>query len=150
MAGLLLMVISIAWFTWAYDDWRNDLYILTPSRIIDIEKKPIYLKEERREAPLSQVQTVQTEMKGILAHIFNYGDVVIKTAAAGGDLTFVFVPHPREIAQAIRHQLDEYRRRQDEQEHLRRQAQLAESLEVYDELLRSRFSSRTWGREDVE
>ncbi len=150
VAAALVAVIGFMWLLWGYDDWRNDLYILTPDRLIDIQRKPLYMREERREAPLSQVQNVQTEMVGILAHIFNYGRVVIKTAAADGDLKFYFVPHPREIAQTIQRQLGEYRRRQEEREHLQRQAQLAETLEVYDELLRSRLSSRLWKREDLD
>ncbi len=150
IAAILLMLAAFVWLLWSYDDWRNDLYILTPDRLIDIERKPFYLHEERREAPLSQVQNVQTEMRGIIAHIFNYGEVVIKTAAEGGDLKFYFVPHPREIAQTIQRQLNEYRRRQEEREHLQRQAQLAETLEIYDELLRSRLTSRWWQREDMD
>ncbi len=147
----VIWLFSLGWLVWRYDDWRNDLYVLTPDRLIDLEKRPFFLEEERREAPLSQVQNVRLQMKGLIAHIFNFGDVLIQTAAAGGDITFDKVPDPRSVVREISHYLDEFRRKQEEREYEQRQAMVAEGLEVYDELIRSRLprSGRQWRREDM-
>ena len=94
-------LVSIAWMLWEYDDWRNDLYILTPRELIDVTRRPLFSREERRVAPLAQVQTVQVRVDGPVAHLLNYGDIIIKTAASRGDLFFPFVPNPKTIVLAI-------------------------------------------------
>ncbi len=149
-AYIVLVLGAFAWLLWEYDDWRNDLYVLMEDRLIDMEKKPFFFQEERRVAPLAQVQTVQLRMRGILSQIFNFGDVIIKTAAAGGDLTFEFVPNPRGVAREIQRYLEEFRRKQEEREYERQQAVIAESLEIYNELT---YGQRlrpgpTWQRQD--
>lgn len=144
-------IAGLGWLIWRYDDWRNDLYILTPDRIIDIEMKPLFLAEERREAPLNRVQSVRMDRRGIVQNILNYGNVIIQTAAAEGDLTFEQVVNPARVVRAINRYLEEYRRREEEKEYERQQAMIAESLEVYDEIIRGRLprSGRRWRREDL-
>ncbi len=151
LAAVVLGAGGLIWLVWRYDDWRNDIYILTPDRIIDLEMRPFFLAEERREAPLSQVQTVRMDRRGLLQNLLNYGDVVIQTAAAGGDLTFERVVNPAHVVREINRYLEEFRRRQEEAEYERQQALIAESLEVYDELIRGRLPrlGRRWRREDL-
>jgi len=45
--GIFLFVGAFFWLTWQYEDWRNDLYILTPTQIIDIERTPFLFRESR-------------------------------------------------------------------------------------------------------
>ncbi len=135
---------ALGWFIWQYDDWRNDMYILSPERLIDIEKKPFFFQEERRQAPLGQVQTVQLQMRGIVSQLLNYGDVVIKTAAAEGDLTFEFIPNPREAVREIQRALEDFRRKQEQREYERQQGMMAEGLEIYHELRRRYPGMRRW------
>ena len=150
MAFLVALLVVAGWFVWQYDEWRNDLYVLTETHIIDIEKTPFFFREERRIAPLNQVQTVQFVKGNIIAQMFNYGNVVIKTAAAGGDLTFDFVPDPRGVAREIQRYVEEFRRRQEEQELEREQRIVADGLEIYDELTgwRRPPGERGWSRTD--
>lgn len=149
-ASTVLALAALGWLLWEYDDWRNDLYVLTEDRLIDMEKRPFFFQEERRVAPLVQVQTVQLRMRGIFSQIFNFGDVIIKTAAAGGDLTFEFVANPREVAREIQRHLEEFRRKQEEREYERQQAVVAESLEIYNELTYGQKlrPGRRWERTD--
>lgn len=152
IVSLLFLLLDLGWLIWRYDDWRNDLYVLTPNKLIDLERRPFFLQEERREAPLDRVQNVRLDMHGLLAQLFNYGNVVIQTAAAGGDITFHFVPAPRYVAREISRYLEEFRRRREEEEYMRQQAQFAQNIEVYDELVRGRIPrtrSRRWMRDDL-
>ncbi len=148
LAWLVLFLATLGWFIWQYDDWRNDMYVLLTDRLQDIEKKPFFFQEERREAPLSQVQTVQLRMRGIISQLFNYGDIVIKTAAAGGDLTFDFVPNPREVVREIQRALEEFRRQQEQREYERQQGMMAEGFEIYHELRRRYPRERRWERRE--
>lgn len=151
VALLFLDLLAFFWTVWQYDDWRNDLYILTNDRLIDVRKRPLFLQEERREAPLDRVQNVRLEIAGLLANLFNYGNVVVQTAAAEGDISFNMVPDPRRVNQEISRRVEAYRQMLEEAVHEHRQALIAESLEIYDELVHGRHPRRQrhWRREDL-
>ena len=83
----ILTLVMMGWFWWEATDWSNDLYIVTRDRIIDVEKHPLKLSEERREASLGMIQNVSLRMPSIFANLFQYGDVLVQTAGAG-EFTF--------------------------------------------------------------
>ncbi len=151
LALSLFFFFSVALLVWRYDDWRNDLYILMPDRIIDLEKKPFFMEEERREATLDRVQDTRVERKGPFAYIFNYGTVIVQTAAQEGELRFRYVADPLGVARHIAEAREAYQRRRERQEMERQQALFAESIEVYDELVRGRLPRirREWRRDDL-
>lgn len=123
--ALVLLLVLI----YRYEDWRNDIYVLTPDRIIDIEKKPFLFGEERREASLGMVQDVKYEIPGFFANLLNTGTVIIQTAASEGSFTFDWVHNPRQVQHEIFSNLEAYRERQREEE---RQARLEEIRQVLD------------------
>jgi len=126
-------VIALGWLWWQYSDWENDLYILTNERIIDVEKRPLFFSEQRREASLGVIQNAHLEMPNVLASLFNYGDVIVQTAGAG-DFTFHRVANPREVQQEIFERMRAYRLAMEEREAARRRTELAEWFSVYEEL----------------
>ncbi|MBI2845941.1 MAG: hypothetical protein HYX86_05285 [Chloroflexi bacterium] len=126
LAGLLAGL-SLFLMFYQYDDWRNDVYVLTLDRIIDIDKKPFFLREERREASLGMVQDVRYVIPGFLANLLNTGNVIIETAAKEGSFTFDWVHDPRRVQQEIFAQLEAFREREREKE---RQARLEEVREI--------------------
>lgn len=65
-----------------YVDWRNDDFIVTTKRVVHIERILFY-GEERREAPLTQIQSVTVESHNWLDLFFDVDDIFIKTAAVG-------------------------------------------------------------------
>ena len=141
LAWLFLMVLAVGWFLWGYVDYRNDMYAVTDEKIIDVEMKPLGLYAQRREGSLDRVQNVVAEQRGIWANFFNYGDVVIKTAAADEGFTFLFVPNPRLVQAVIFQKMDALRREQEDQKGRDRQRELIEGLEVYHELQGEKPSS---------
>jgi hypothetical protein len=84
---------------WKIEDYRNDLYILTPDKVIDIEKKP-FGPEDRREAGLSQINNVSSQTTYV-SNLLGYGDVVLNTAGGGGSFTFFKVPRPGDVVSLI-------------------------------------------------
>ncbi|MCB0216211.1 MAG: cyclic nucleotide-binding domain-containing protein [Chloroflexi bacterium] len=98
--GLASLVLGL-WLWWLFEDWRNDLYILTDELIIDIERKPLGFFSDQRQAPLSQVQDVRFVIPNPLAAILNFGHVYIETAAEKGGFTFDFVYHPEAVQEEI-------------------------------------------------
>ena len=76
------IIISVLMLIYQYIDWRNDDFIVTTKRVVHIERILFY-GEERREAPLTQIQSVTVESHNWLDLFFDVDDIFIKTAAVG-------------------------------------------------------------------
>lgn len=120
-----------------YEDWRNDIYILTPERLIDIYRSPFALSGmSRQEAKLENIQDVRSMTHGVLDNLFNVGDVVIQTAGAEGKLTFERVYNPRQVQRDILDRRDAFETSQREKEATQRRKEMTEWLGIYNELTR--------------
>lgn len=97
----------LAWAWWVFEDWRNDIYVLTRELLIDINRRPLGLFAEQRQAPLGQVQDVRFVIPHPLAAILGFGDVVIETAAESGSFTFDGVRNPQAVQEEIFLRLDQ-------------------------------------------
>jgi hypothetical protein len=101
--GLALLVLATlvfgAWTAWQVEDYRNDRYILTPTQVIDVNKRP-FGPESRRTASLEALQNV-TYKTNLLGRIFGYGDVLLQTAGSGEDFTFHDAPRPSQLVDVI-------------------------------------------------
>lgn len=98
---LALPVVSIpfwGWWAYQYADWKNDIFIVTPDQIIDIDKKP-FGTEERRVASLENILSIESERVGFLGNIFNYGTVYI--TVGGSKLEFQDVYDPPSVQSDI-------------------------------------------------
>jgi membrane protein YdbS with pleckstrin-like domain len=144
LAWALLEAFFLGWLWWQYTDYQNDLYIVTDDRIIDIEMRPLGLQEKRREGTLDRVQNVNAVQNSIWANIFDYGDVVISTAAADEGFTFMMVGKPKLVQATIFQKLDAYRNRQEERRLGERQREIIEGLQVYHQLHGSRDVPPEW------
>ncbi len=48
-----------------------------------------------------QLEAVSFEQRGILSTLFDYGNLIVKTAADHDDMNFTWAPHPKALAEAI-------------------------------------------------
>ncbi|MFQ5857886.1 MAG: PH domain-containing protein, partial [Anaerolineae bacterium] len=103
----LILVGRIAWIT---IDWHNDLYVLTDTHVLDIEKRP-FTSEFRREANLGMIQNVSYEQPTFLSKLLDYGNTRLETAGRMGEFTFDNVPRPRHVQEVIIQHLVDFRRR---------------------------------------
>jgi uncharacterized membrane protein YdbT with pleckstrin-like domain len=122
------------WVWWEFEDYRNDIYIVTDEKIIDIEATPLWLSMRRREGGLDRVQNVLATQVGIWQNLLNYGNVDIKTAATDEGYTFLKIPNPRLVQDIVFQKLDSFRARQAERLIRDRQREMIEGLNVYNEL----------------
>lgn len=106
-----VVLILLGWFIWLYVDWINDEYILTDSRVIEVQRIP-FLAEQRIESPLSRVQDVQFQIHGLIEIMLNHGDVIISSAS--GQIVFHHVENPGEVVQKINEQLKALRKREED------------------------------------
>jgi len=96
--GFVLTVAMLYWLVYRYIDWRDDMFQLTPSQVIDIDRKP-FGRESRRTAPLENILSIEYERRGIFPMLFNYGTVYI--TVGNTQLTFNDVSHPADVQQQI-------------------------------------------------
>jgi CRP-like cAMP-binding protein/membrane protein YdbS with pleckstrin-like domain len=139
---LVAQALALLWLKYRWEDWRNDVYILAPDEVVDQERQlaifPIWwiFSESRRAASLSNVQYVDLRIPNLLAIIFNYGDVIVRTAGATGQLDFMFVRHPRRVHAMILRYLDEFQERERERQFEERWRDMAQWLEAYHDVTR--------------
>jgi uncharacterized membrane protein YdbT with pleckstrin-like domain len=130
------MFIIIPWFLWRFEDWQNDFFQVTATRIIQVDRSPLLLREQRREAALEQVTNVRFD-QGLLGRILRYGDVFVETAAPAGTFHFQRVSRPQEVQREIFAHIEAARRRRQDEEARQRRLEMLEWLSAYDELRRS-------------
>ncbi|MCW5852006.1 MAG: cyclic nucleotide-binding domain-containing protein, partial [Anaerolineae bacterium] len=85
---IMLAIVLFARLLWLYEDWRNDLYLLTDSAVVDIERLPLYLREEAKQAGLDAIQDVSYIIPHPLAEFLDYGNILIQTAGPLGKVTW--------------------------------------------------------------
>jgi len=82
-------------------DWYFDLFLVTNERVVDINFNNL-LNKHFAEANLDVIQDVSSSVKGILGTFFNYGDVLIQTAAEINQINFEQVPNPEKIIKLLK------------------------------------------------
>jgi len=117
------------WWFYQYLDWYNDVYVITSDQLVDISRKPLG-QEERRSAPLKNIQTVEYRRNGLIGLIFNYGTVHIQIG--NEELSFDNVYHPSAIQREIYACYAAYNDRLKMTE----QQRLADWIAAYDEIMR--------------
>ena len=134
LSGGGLMLATLGWIAWAVADWWNDTYTVTADRIIDIEKLPLFLSEQRREAQLSDIQDISLEMNSPLKMMLNFGNIIVQTAAGEGAFTFDHVPNPRNVKEEITRRMIVWRREDERRKAHDRSKDLPDWFEMYNRL----------------
>lgn len=80
--------------------WYFNIFIVTNKRIIDIDFL-FLLYKKFSETKLDKVQDISFKTGGIMATMFNYGDVIIQTAGELPNFVFEKVPRPSEVVRII-------------------------------------------------
>jgi hypothetical protein len=129
---LLVAWLGVAgWLVWRLEDWRNDIYQITDRYVMDIDRSPFGFGESRKQADLGNVQNATANKPGIVATLFNYGNVTVETAGASPDIIFERVAHPNRVQSDIFKRREQYRNRQRIQEGEQRRKEYAVLLDVY-------------------
>jgi hypothetical protein len=134
--GGVLLLVSFGWYLWQYEGWRNDIYQVTDSRIIDVEGSPFHLrKESRTEGTFDVIQNVTYDSPNLIYRALRIGFVTIDTAAEQGAYTFDWVSRPDEVQQEIFRRWTAYRQREKEAATRRRHQEFLEWIVEYDRLV---------------
>lgn len=137
--NLLMLVLTGAaplWLLWRYEDWRNDYYVVTSDRIIDVDRRPFGFGGEVREAPMSNVQNVSMRIPGFLASALDFGDINVETAGQQSSLVFHSIHHPRDVLARVAAKVDAFQDARLAEEHAARQQELTTWFSMYADLNR--------------
>lgn len=94
-----------------YVDYYLDAWIVTSDRVINVEQRGLF-NRTISELDLANVQDVTSEVKGVIAFFFRYGNVYVQTAAEKEYFIFEQVPRPDEIRKRLLLLVEEDRQRQ--------------------------------------
>ncbi len=131
----ILEVILAGWWIYRYADWNNDRYIITRDTLIDLYRKPLG-REERKTAPIKNIQTIEYERRNLIGLIFNFGTVSILV----GDtrLTFDDVYNPSEVQKTIFERFMIIKKQEQEKADSKDRQRIADWLEIYDHIRQTR------------
>lgn len=128
---LLVMLVAAAFWLYQYEDWRNDVYILTRDQIIDVYKRPLG-DENKRSAPLKNILSIESKRRGLLGWLLNFGTVYIRI----GDTQFDFenVWNPSAVQREVFQRFQEFINNEKKKEEEGHRKRIADWLEIYTNL----------------
>lgn len=100
--GLLVLwyLLIAAYMIENYVYWYFNIYIITNRHLVDIALQSL-LARNITEARLDDVQSARSYMAGIWQSLFNFGDVIIETAAEKQNIQFLAIPRPDVVSDRI-------------------------------------------------
>lgn len=100
VGNLIYILALIDYSLTNFTKWYYNIYIITDKRIIDYDFFP-FAGMKISEAALVNVEDVTQTQKGLFADMFNYGDIIVQTAAERLQFRFESVPNPTYIRNKI-------------------------------------------------
>ncbi len=97
---LIWYLISMAYTLESFLTWFFNVYIITDERIVDVDFYNLTYKEVS-DANLDKIEDVTYKMGGVIRTVFNYGDVLIQTAAEVTNFDFLAVPYPDKVVKVL-------------------------------------------------
>lgn len=101
MALVIWYLITTAFIFEEFLSWYFNVNIITDERVFDVDFHNL-LYREITDANLDQIQDVTVRVGSVVRTIFNFGDVLIQTAAEVPEIQFEAIPHPDQVAKILR------------------------------------------------
>ena len=100
LIGLLLLILEAVSMLIGVYLYRSNVVFVTNQKIAQVLYQTIF-NRKISQLNIGDVQDVTVTQKGLFAHIFNYGTLVIETAGEQQNYTFTYVPDPYQSAKVI-------------------------------------------------
>jgi hypothetical protein len=130
LSSAILSIVLILWWLYRYADWVNDIYQITPTQIVDVNKKPL-AREVRKVAPLENILGTEVDRKGFIGIMLNYGAVI--TNVGTEQFTFRGVYDPANVQQEIVQAQEAFLEREAAAQRRQRREEVVEWLTAYHE-----------------
>jgi uncharacterized membrane protein YdbT with pleckstrin-like domain len=99
-----------------------------------VSQRPLLLERSQQEARLEDIQNLSSEVPNLFGQIFQYGHVTFETAGTQGRFELKWVRFPEDVRSEISQRQQQYKEQQQKMEARRRQDELLQWFDVYDEL----------------
>ncbi len=128
-AGLAVVIPGII-VAYLYYDWQDDSVVLSDQRIVRIWHHVVSFETTISEMPLDQILEINVTIPpgDPFARLFQYGNIVVKTAGEGVNMVLDMMPHPMSVQSMIFTQRDRFRERIEERERDSVRSDIAEAL----------------------
>jgi len=117
-------------------DWRNDVYIITGDQIIDIDRRPFGM-EEKRAAPIKNIQSIRYKRNGIFGLLFNYGTVY--TRIGDEEFTFGNVHRPAEVQEALFAAKERFHQKEEDIEKRMQRKKAVDWIDSYHRIINQKY-----------
>jgi hypothetical protein len=104
----MFMLLAVAYL---YNDWRNDVLIVTNKRVI-YDEETMFIRHVRQQILIDDIQQVNVRADTYQATLFKYGKIIVRSFSLR-TIEFDFAAKPHEIEKAIMDQVRNLRRRQE-------------------------------------
>ena len=98
LVGYYLLI--LAYVTEEFLSWYFNIYIVTNQHLVDVNFYNL-LSREVIEAGLENVESASSKINGLIRSFFNFGDVIVQTAAEHQQITFLDIPYPDLVSDRI-------------------------------------------------
>lgn len=98
--NILWLMLILAYSVEKFLQWYFNIYIVTNQHLVDINFHNL-LSRDKVEIRLEDIQSSKPSIKGVLRSFFNFGDIIIETAAEKQRIEFHDVPRPDLVAERI-------------------------------------------------
>lgn len=98
--GLLMGLLVIAGTFIIAVLYKNNVIYITNEKLAQLRYLSLF-NRKISQLSIGDVQDVSVQQKGIFAHWFNYGTLVVETAGEQQNYTFNYVPKPYDVSRAI-------------------------------------------------
>jgi hypothetical protein len=128
LISFFIFIGVFAWLIYSYEDWRNDIYKLTPEQIFQIYRKPLG-SELKTSANIENILTIEHERENITGIMLNFGNVIVSV----GDTKIIFegVKNPDQVHQDIADYQEALKRRKRDQNETRNRKRMVKWLMAY-------------------
>lgn len=97
---LFWYLITFGFILTSFLGWFFNIYIVTNERVVDIDFIHLLYKVFS-EARIDKIQDISYKSGGVVAALFNFGDVLIQTAGESENFDFLSVARPENVVQTI-------------------------------------------------
>ncbi len=81
-------------------DWYYDIYFVTNEKVMDVVFKP-FASYQVEEISLTSIESVREKTPGVLASLFNFGNITITTEANDRNMVFPYISKPTKVRDII-------------------------------------------------
>lgn len=80
--------------------WYWNTFIITDRRVVDVDQRGMFDRVVS-EAPFDRIEHVAYRVRGLLGHVFRYGNVTVRSMGSGAELVLERVPRPKDVHELI-------------------------------------------------